>query len=145
MLYQFLLYSKVNQLYIYIYLLFKILFPYSHYRVLNGVPCQLPPQSYPSRSSKSTEVSSPCYTPASHQRSISQLLVCVCHSLPIHPTLPFPLCVHTPLLYVCISVPALQIGSSALFCQIPYTYVNIQYLKTIIQNHTCTPMFIHLQ
>ena len=42
MLCQFLLYNKVNQLYVYIYLLFfQILFPYRSSQVLNRVPCAL--------------------------------------------------------------------------------------------------------
>ena len=36
-------------------------------------------------------------------------------NLPIHPILPFPHCVHTSVLYICISIPALQIGSSVPF------------------------------
>ena len=53
MLCSFLLYKKVNWLYEYIYpLLLELL---SH-----------PPPTYPSRSSQSTELSSLCYTAASH-------------------------------------------------------------------------------
>ena len=42
MLCQFQVHSKVNQLYIYIYLLFLKFFSHvDHYRVLNGVPCAI--------------------------------------------------------------------------------------------------------
>ena len=36
-------------------------------------------------------------------------------NLPIHPFLPFHLCVHMLALYICISIPVLQIGSSVPF------------------------------
>ena len=36
-------------------------------------------------------------------------------SLPTHPTLPFPLCVNGSVLYICISNPVLEIGSSVPF------------------------------
>ena len=56
---QFLLYSKVNQPYIYIYpLIFWISFPF--------------------RSPQSTEQSSLCYTVGSHQLSILYIVVCIC-------------------------------------------------------------------
>ena len=39
---------------------------------------------------------------------------CICFhaTVSIHPTLFFPCCAHKSVLYVCISIPALQIGSS---------------------------------
>ena len=42
---------------------------------------------------------------------------CICFhaTVSIHPTLFFPCCAHKSVLYVCISIPALQIGSSVLF------------------------------
>ena len=40
-------------------------------------------------------------------------------TLPIATTRPFPSCVHTSVLYVCVSLPALQIGSSVQFFYIP--------------------------
>ena len=36
--------------------------------------------------------------------------------------------VHKPILYICIFIPSLQMGSSVPFFQIPYIHVNIQYL-----------------
>ena len=35
---------------------------------------------------------------------------------------------HKSVLYICVSIPSLQIGSSVLFFQIPYICVNIWYL-----------------
>ena len=69
---QFLLYNKVNQLYIYIY-------PH-----ISSLLCLSPISlSYPSRWSQSTELISLCYVAASHQLSILHLVVyiCPCHSL----------------------------------------------------------------
>ena len=40
----------------------------------------------------------------------------------------FPPCVHESVLYVCASIPALQIDSSVPFFQISYICVNIHYL-----------------
>ena len=51
------LYNEANQLYAYIY------------------PLSLEPPSHPSRSAQSTELSSLCYTAASHYLSISHVLV----------------------------------------------------------------------
>ena len=39
--------------------------------------------------------------------------------LPMCPTVPFPVCAHMSILYVSITIPALQIGSPVLFIQIP--------------------------
>ena len=55
-------------------------------------------------------------------------------TLSVHPALSFPFCVHKSVLYVCVSIPALQIGSCVPFVQIPYIHVcvcvcvNIWYL-----------------
>ena len=40
----------------------------------------------------------------------------------------FPHCVHKFILYVCVSTPALEIGSSIPFFWIPYIFANMQYL-----------------
>ena len=51
---------------------------------------------------------------------------CLCYSqfIPFSP----PPCVHKSIVYVCVSIPALQIGSSGPFFQILYICINIQYL-----------------
>ena len=84
----------------------------------------------PSESSICTHISSPSQTSLQHSprptllghhrapswasRTIQQLPAMNClHvniTLPIHPTVPFPLCVCMSILYACISIPALQIG-----------------------------------
>ena len=45
-------------------------------------------------------------------------------NLPIHPTLLFPT-MSMSILYICLSIPALQIGSSVPFFQIPHICTNI--------------------
>ena len=45
--------------------------------------------------------------------------------LSICPTLSFPCYVHKSILFISISIPALQIGSSVLFFLIPYICINI--------------------
>ena len=106
MLHSFLLYNKVNQLYIYIY---------PHISSL----LRLPP-SHPSRSSQSTELISLCYAAASHQLFILHLVVyiCPCHSLTSPQlTLPPPHVLKS-ILYICVFIPVLPLGSSApvVFC-----------------------------
>ena len=89
--------------------------------------------SFPSMSSQSTELTSSCYNRERQQVPTNQLFytqqcIYVNPNLPIHPTLPFPPHVHMSILYTCISIAALQIGSSVPFFQIPHICVNIQYL-----------------
>ena len=45
----------------------------------------------------------------------TNLITCFKASLSTHPTLSFPCCVHKSIPYICISIPALQIGSPVLF------------------------------
>ena len=67
MLCQFLLYNKVNQLYVYIY---------THISSLLRLSPTLP--IHPSRWSQSTELNSPCDAAASHQLFILHLVVYIC-------------------------------------------------------------------
>ena len=96
---QFLLYDEVNQLYVYIPFLLDLL------------PTSIPPP----RSSQSTKLSSLCYTIASQQLSILHMVVYTCQSQSPHlshpPLLP---CVHRSILYICVSISALEICSSAI-------------------------------
>ena len=104
---QFLLYNKVNQLYIYIY---------PHISSLLRLPPTLP--SHPSRWSQSTELISLCYAAASHQLQILHLVVyiCPCHSLTLSPlTFPSPCVFKCILQQVCIFIPVLPLGSSRPF------------------------------
>ena len=103
---QFLLYNKVNQLYIYIY------------PDISSLLVSLPPSlSHPSMWSQSTELISLCYAAASHQPSILHLVVhiCPCHSLTSSQlTLPSPHVLKS-ILYICIFIPVLSLGSSEPF------------------------------
>ena len=103
---QFLLYNKVNQLYVYIYL---------HISSLLHLPPTLPIPAL--QVVTSTELISLCYAAASHQLSLLHLVVyiCPCHSLTSSQlTLPPP-CVLKSILYVCIFIPVLSLGSSEPF------------------------------
>ena len=75
----------------------------------------LPPSlSHPSRWSQSTELISLCYEASSHQLSILHLVVyiCQCYSLTSSQfTLPSP-CVLKSILYICVFIPVLPLGSS---------------------------------
>ena len=103
MLYQFLLYNSVNQLCVYIYPSFLSLSP--------------APASRFSRSSQNTELSNLCYTAGVCLPMAVYIYVNA--ALSVRPTLSFPLCVRKSILYICVSTPVLQIGSSELLFQIP--------------------------
>lgn len=76
---------------------------------------------------RSTKLSSMCQQfPTSYLPYIYQYIY-INPTVPIHLTLSFPR-VHKSILYVYIFIPALQIGSSLPFSQIPYTCVDIQCL-----------------
>ena len=79
MVYQFLLYNKVNQLYVYIY-------PISPPSSVS-LPPSLP---HPSRWSQSTELISLCYVAASHQLFYIWQCIYVHATLSLRPSLPFP-------------------------------------------------------
>ena len=105
---QFLLYNKVNQLYIYIC---------SHISSHLHLPPTRPPLSHTARWSKSTEMISLCYAVVSHQLSILCFVVyiCPCHSLTSSQlTLPPPRVLKS-ILCVYIFFPALPLGLSVPF------------------------------
>ena len=84
-----------------------------------------PSLSHPSRWSQNTELISLCYAAASHWLSILHLVVyiCPCHSLTSSQlTLP-PLCVLKFILYVCVFIPVLPLGSSNFFFFLDSTYM----------------------
>ena len=111
MLYEFLLYSKVSQSYIHIYPLFWG-FPshLGHYRALSRVSCV----------TQQLLISSLFYT-------LYQQCTYVSPNLPTHLTF-YSLGVLTFVLYVCVSISALQISLSIPCFRIPHIRVNIQYL-----------------
>ena len=66
-------------------------------------------------------------------------------TLPVHPTLPLPSCVHMCILCMCVSLPALKIGQSVPFFQISYIYSNIQYVFLFLTYFTQYDRFqVHL-
>ena len=79
------------------------------------------PPSHPSKSPRSTKLSSLCPTAGSHQLSILHMvLYTCCHPNSCYP--PFQPCVHKSILSVCVSILALQIGSSVPFSRF-YIYM----------------------
>ena len=103
MLCQFLQYNKVNQLYVYIY---------PHIPSLLHLPS--PSLSQPSRWSQSTELISLCWEVTSHQLSILHLVVylCQCYSLTSSQLNLPPAHILKSILYACIFIPVLPLGSS---------------------------------
>ena len=96
----------------------------------SAVCVRIPPPSWtsssllphPSGSSQNTELST---SGLIYTRSCA----CVSPDLPGRPTLLTPPCVHVSILYIRVSIPALQVGSSVPFLWIPHTCVNIPYLS----------------
>ena len=125
---QFLLYNKVNQLYIYIY---------PHISSLLHLP--RPSLSHPSRWSQSTKLISLCYAAASHWLSILHLVVyiCPCRSLTSSQlTLPPPPVLKS-IFYLCVFIPVLPLGSSEpffLFFQIPYIGIGLKKIVLFRRN-----------
>ena len=115
MLCQFLLYNRVNCLYVYIY----------------PLPLQSPiPPSYPVPSiyvSQSTELSSLHYTKGFHLLSVLHMAVHI-HQSQSHNSSHSPFCVYMSVSYFYVSILALKIGLAKPFFQIPHTCVNTQYL-----------------
>ena len=113
MLCQFLLYNKVNQLYVYIY---------HHIPSLLRLPPTLPISPL---QSQSTELISLCIAAASHQLSILYLVVYICQSYSLNSShLTHPLLhVRKSVLYVCIFIPVLPLGSSETFFFSDYIYM----------------------
>ena len=96
----------VSALYIYIY---------PHISSLLRLPPTLP--IHPSTWTQSTNLISLCHAAASHQLSILHLVVyiCPCHSLTLSQlTLP-PSRVLKSILYICVFIPVLPLGSSEPF------------------------------
>ena len=93
---------KVNHIYIYIHIC-------THISPSSWAPSQ------PPRSSQGSKLSSLCYAAASHQLSISHVVgyLCQCYFLNLSHLCFLPLCPHVHSL--CVSIPALQIGSSVPF------------------------------
>ena len=76
--------------------------------------------------------SSLCFTVCSQQLSVLYIvsITYMCQSQSPNSSLPtpFPLGIHTFVLYVCVSISALQIRSSIPFFWIPHIWVTIRYL-----------------
>ena len=116
------------------FLLYNKVYTYTYIPISLPSCVSLPPSlSHPSRWSQSTKLISLCYAAASHQLSIFHLVVYIspCHSLTLSQlTLPPPRVLKS-ILYVCVFIPVLPLGSSEpffFFSQIPCICVSIQYL-----------------
>ena len=80
-----------------------------------------PPTSYPSLSTQSTCLSSLLYIATSKSYFTHSSFIHVKQSYSLNSPYPFlPHCVHKSILYICISIPALQIGSHIKFLCIIY-------------------------
>ena len=79
------------------------------------------PSILSSRSLQSIRVSFRCYTADSHQFSVLHMVVYIHKYQSLHlPQYPLPTCVHMSILYICVSIPALETSSSVPFFQIPH-------------------------
>ena len=120
---QFLLHSEVNQpcvcgyIYIYMYI----------YPLPLGPPSHESPPAHLSRSPQNAELSPLGCTAGSHYLFYARQCIFISPNLTVHPTPPSTLCPYVHSL-VCISIPALQIGLSLPFFQIPHICIKILYL-----------------
>ena len=84
------------------------------------------------------------------QQLPSSLLFCswqciyVTAILPVCPTLPFICWVHQSILYMCVSIPALQMGSSVSFFHIPYICINKLLLHMTASKHSSYFIILYL-
>ena len=81
-------------------------------------PLSLPllPSSYPSRSSRSTGLGSPCYI-TTRQPPVLHMIVNICWCFFLHRLiLSFPQCECKSVLYICISIPSLWIPTALVIC-----------------------------
>ena len=122
MVHQFLLYNKVNQLHIYIY---------PHISSLLRLPPTLPipPLQVVTKHQADLPVLCACFPLAIYFTLVVYL--CPCHSLTSSQlTLPPPHVLKS-ILYVCVFIPVLLLGSSEplFFFQIPYICFSIQYFS----------------
>ena len=103
---------QMSQLHVFMYLLLvEGYIPYSYMN--RDISSFIYPPSLPPRSPQSAELSSPCDTAGSHELPVSHTVVCTWQGYrPNLPHPPFPWFVHMTVPWVCISVPALQTGSS---------------------------------
>ena len=78
-----------------------------------GPPLPPPTPSTPLGCHRALGLSSLGYRPTSHQQSVLHLVMEMFQCSSLHSsTLSFPHCAHKSVLYVCVSIAALQIGSS---------------------------------
>ena len=81
------------------------------------------PLSHSSRWSQDARLGSLCYISTSHYLSVLHMIVYICQCYFLNSSHPLlPRCIHKSNLNVCITIPALQIGSSVPFFQITYIY-----------------------
>ena len=76
-------------------------------------PHRIPPLSH--HRTQSLELNSLSYTAASLPVYFTRDGICMSVQLSIHPTLSFFHCVHNYTFYICVSISALQVGSSVPF------------------------------
>ena len=88
----------------------------------NSFPSSTP--SHPSRLLQSTVLNFPCYRAISYQLSVLHIVIVYVSMLFFQFILPSPSPIHKSVLYLCVSIPVLQIGSSIPFFQIPYMCIN---------------------
>ena len=103
---QFLLYNKVNQLYVYVY-------PHisSFLRLPPTVP--IPPLQVVTKHQADLPVLCGCFPLLAIVHLV--VYICPCHSLTSSQLTPPPPCVLKSIFYVCVFIPVLPLGSSELF------------------------------
>ena len=60
----------------------------------------------------------------------------------ISPNLSFPDCVHKSVLYICVSIPAIEIGSSVSYRVIVFKHFSLVHSNKILKNYEYSPTFL---
>ena len=98
-----------------------------------GLPSNQTSPSHPPRSPQSTELSSLCYTAGSHWLSILHMTAYRCQS---QSPSSCPHNAHMPIFSLCISVPALQMGSSVAFSRF-HVWGSLENVQLMLIYNVC--------
>ena len=60
----------------------------------------------------------------------------------VSPTLCFPHCVHKSVLYICLSIPAMEIGASVSYRMVVFKHFSLVHFNKILKNYEYSLTFL---